>query len=678
MSADRVLDAKTSPVDSTPLRDRDAYGLVPSVVAVVVGLPVVGALLVVVPYVGALLAVASFVALVPLGSRLASTRLVVGGALGCGILALVLALGDQLAFRVLTPDRVRVAFLVPALVAAGVVLVCAARRRPLPVAVPDLGLATIAVVVVAGWAVTGSTALGVDVGHGIGGLMSRGWDHQSHFSIYSSLYEQGGVWRPGDPDDASRFWDYPPLAGALCVVVAILVSPGDTTPVAQFPLYIQSTALLFAVGAALLAWTAGSVARRMAASSLRARGSDVVGLAAGVVTGGYVLLGQASALFDFGFVNFFFGVALATTTTWVVVAVAPRWSTGAVAVPAALAVATATALAQLWTPLVVLAVPAGLLVAVRLVRARAWFLLGLTVVAAAIGAWTALWQTTRLAATGADATSLASTLAAVGGGQPPVPTSHLVALATIGLAGPLVLGARWRTAFWGLLVAPAAGLAIVLAFAVNTMRLDFPLADSYYVAKCVWIVYLTLIPVIGPAVASAAVRLQRVLAARKDDRWRHARVAGAAVVAASLVWASAPTSLGVGASIDYYSEPLGAQAVSDRHDAFRDITQGLVVVGAIDATRRWPNRLAIAWDSGDLLTNRWLASLRGDLNTTADEVYTAMSDAPYGESARDALQAALAAHPELKLAIVVVTPESQELLKPLKRAFPDRVVVVAG
>ncbi len=89
----------------------------------------------------------------------------------------------------------------------------------------------------------------------------------------------------------------------------------------------------------------------------------------------------------------------------------------------------------------------------------------------------------------------------------------------------------------------------------------------------------------------------------------------------------------------------------DRSSAFRNVPQGDVVARAEEVTEGRPNNLAIAWDSGDLLTNRWLASLRSDLDGGADGVYTALAGAPYVEPARDALMAALTNDPDLDVVI---------------------------
>ena len=291
-------------------------------------LVVVLALLAVVPWLGALLSVAALVAFVPLGSRLASTRLVVSVVLACGLLALALAIGDELELRVLSPDRVQLAFAVPVLVAAVVVMTRAATGREVSVARVDLGLVPLLLITGVAWAATGLPADGVELGQGVGGLMLMGWDHQSHFSIFSFVYDQGGVWRAGDPESASMFLGYPPLAGAIGAGLAMLVAPAQLDPVEQFPLYLQATAATFGLGAGLLAWTAGCLGRRVAAVTRHRDRAGAIGLASGLIVGGYVVLGPAAAFFDYGFTNFFFAISLATAVSWLAVAGGRRSSAG--------------------------------------------------------------------------------------------------------------------------------------------------------------------------------------------------------------------------------------------------------------------------------------------------------------------------------------------------------------
>lgn len=232
---------------------------------------------------------------------------------------------------------------------------------------------------------------------------------------------------------------------------------------------------------------------------------------------------------------------------------------------------------------------------------------------------------------------------------------------------------------WRLVLLPAAAAALLaLVFVWNTTRFDLPARDSYYVAKSLWIVYLGLVPTIGAGVglAFSAVPVGGAPGrSGRDSLARSARMSVAGVAAAALVWSSAPTPNAPNGSIDYYSVPVGGQALLDRDDIFRGIAQGDVVARAAELTRSTPRRLAIAWDSGDLLTNRWLGSLRGNLTGHADRVLSSLLGAPYAEPAAAALRQALVSDPTLRVVVVWANPDSRELLRQLKAEFGPRILL---
>ncbi len=59
--------------------------------------------------------------------------------------------------------------------------------------------------------------------------------------------------------------------------------------------------------------------------------------------------------------------------------------------------------------------PAGVILAFRMFRGRQWVWLGLTTVLALGGMWVAFWQLFRIVSDGAQVSSLAQTLAGIGG-----------------------------------------------------------------------------------------------------------------------------------------------------------------------------------------------------------------------------------------------------------------------
>jgi hypothetical protein len=403
--------------------------------------------------------------------------------------------------------------------------------------------------------------------------------------------------------------------------------------------------------------------------------SEFVSGTAGLVVGGYVLLGPAFAFFDYGFTNFLFAVSLAVAGSWV--AATSHRRTPMIA--AVITVSATTALSLLWTPLVLLMVPVGSLVLVSVVRRRLWYVLGGVVGLAFVGASIAAWQTFRIAPDGAQAASLAQTLAGIGGGQPAAPLPHLVGLAVLLVAG-LVVSDGDRALHWRSVSLPVWAAAVLSAgFVWNAARFGLKVSDSYYVAKSLWTVYLCLVPIIGGGVAYALSALSRHSA---SDRPQALPVGGGAgtmllgaATAAALVWSSAPSPNAPNGSIDYYSVPVGGQAFLDRESVFRSIPQGDVVAYAALRTEDMPRRLAIVWDSGDLLTNRWLASLRGNLTSRADRVLSSLLSAPYQEPAAAALRQALLSDPTLRVVVTWSNPASRDLLRPLRADFGDRVVL---
>lgn len=636
---------------------------------------VVVLLLSVVPWLGAIGSVALLVAVIPCGDR-ASTRLVATVVAACGLLALALALGQEVGTRVLTPDRVRAMVASPVVVAVIVLVVLRIRGRGVPLPRLDLGLLPLLVLPVFGWWATGRTAVGTDLGQEIGGLMLMGWDHQSHFSVFSFLYEQGGVYRSGPDESASMFLGYPPLAGAIGVLLTLLVGADGLDPTQQLPYYVQTAGVMFGLSAALLGFVGAGAGRRVVNDASAGQRAGAIAAIAGTVAGGYVVFGPSFAFFDYGFTNFLFGVALATATSWLaVVELEDR-----VGIAAALTIAGTAALGLLWTPLVLLLVPTGVVLLVRLLRRRLWPALVSTVVLAGVGMLVAAWQVFRIAPSGGEAVSLAQTLAGIGGGQPAAPLPHLAALSLVAFTALFLVGRR-GTGWWALLLPVLAAAVLTLGFTWNTMRLGLRAADSYYVAKALWAVYFALIPVVGAGMGMLLAALSGAPTGSSDGRSGRAvrqqriRLVVVGVAAAAVVWFSAPTPNAPNGSIDYYALPVGGQAMKDRWSAFRNVPQGDVVARAEDVTDNRPRRLAIAWDSGDLLTNRWLASLRGDLDGQANAVYTALAGAPYVEPARDALRASLVADPSLEVVIAVSTPESRKLLRSLVREFPDRVAL---
>ena len=143
----------------------------------------------------------------------------------------------------------------------------------------------------------------------------------------------------------------------------------------------------------------------------------------------------------------------------------------------------------------------------------------------------------------------------------------------------------------------------------------------------------------------------------------------------ALVWLSTPTQSTSRGHFEYYAIPVGSQAVLDRRDEFRGRAEGDVVVQALEVTRNQQSHLVVIWKGHDLLTNRWLASLRGDLTVQNDVIYRALAEAPDGSAARGVLEQALAADPALDVVIVASEATRSDSLQSLIVQFPGRVAI---
>ena len=502
--------------------------------------------------------------------------------------------------------------------------------------------------------------------------MVMGWDHQSHFTVFASVYENGGVWDPAPPLDESFLSSYPALASVLGVALTLLVKPEVIDPEALVTYYVHTTALLSAVSFALLSWVGyrACLGLRGLPSKRRAR----VAAASAVILAGVMILGPMSAFYDMGFTNFVLAASIASTASWVSAEVGARRPWTATFVIAA----SVASVAQLWTPLVLLMFPAVTLHAWRVVRGRRWAVLAGAVLLACASCAVVAWQVLKLAPDGAQATTLAGTVAAVGGGLPAVPVLQAIALlvATI-VAAAVRIGRRRRP--WTSLALPAAGgLLLTAIFVVNTLRADAKLLNAYYVAKASWAVYIVALPIVVPLVfvvlTSAATAMAGGSGARR--RWTVDTRAGLVTVGcAALIWSTLAYLNTPGGKTGYFSVPPGVQGWLSKWEAYRGVHAGDLILSAEDITDDRPRRVAILWDAGDLLHNRWLATLRGQLTVRNNNVLSALPGAPYVEPAREALVHALESDPSLRVVITWFEPETRKLLRPIKKEFPGRVAL---
>jgi hypothetical protein len=615
-------------------------------------------------WLAAVVSVALFVTYVPITTGV-SSRLVVALCLVTGVLGAL-----TVAFAVLDISLAlagsRLLAVGPGLTAAAVLAVRPDRRALLPRW--DAGILSLALTTAGAWLLTGATLLGRPPAAVMGGLSALGWDHQSHFSMLVDVHNMGGVWRASSGASRPSFDAYPPLAAMLASSGSWLVD-GHAVPADLLVVrYAQAAAILCALSLALLAWVAASAAEALAEHTRRGMW---VAEAIGLAIGGYLCLGPLLSFFDYGFANFLLAVSLAVASSWLVLAPLQQQPVRAGFVLAAGVVSTSL----LWTPLVVLLAPASAVFAWQLLRARAWRTTLALLLLGGAALSVALWQARRIAPDRTSANGLAETVGAVAGGLPPVPFGQACALLLTGGALFLLVPRARRRPLGAVLAVSVGALALVAGFAAISVHSGTHPQHSYYWAKSVWVLYIVSLPVLG-CIARETVTWFATHRDMRVDRPSISRVAVAGVAAAALLWMSLGYSNTAGSKSGYVAVPPAFDSVFARWHAFRGIDAGYLVFSASRAIGAAPDRVPIIWDGGDLKQNRWLASLRVQLDARADAVYNPMPGAPYLQPAVDALRANLNSDPRLKVAIAYFRPESKQLLDPLAREFPSRVRLV--
>jgi hypothetical protein len=623
------------------------------------------------PAVGALASVCLAVAFVPIATTL-SGRLVAVFCFFSGLIAVsvvVLALAEA-------PFDLRAAKVlacVPALAAAGVLVFRPDPRALLPRL--DLELVPLVVTGFVGWLCTGFTLLHRPQASVMGGLSALGWDHQSHFSIFVNMYTLGGVWRPSSGIPRPSFDAYPPLGAALSSW-GVWIADGHVVPTDMLvSRYAQAAAVMTAISVAILAWLAAVLAASLVGPDGRFPGPRGVPALAGIAVGGYLCLGPVLSFFDYGFSNFLLACAVAAATSWLILvplAGKPGRRSGLLAA----GVATTS---LLWTPLLVLLLPAGAILALRLILTRGSRVSALFLVLPVSAVAVPLWQSQRIVPGKAAASGLTQTVGSVAGGLPPVPLPQAVGFMTLGLA-ILLLGGRESRRFWRAALAPTVGgLLLAFSFAAVSIHTSTHPQHSYYFAKASWSLYVVALPLLGGVLGLGMAALSRRVQAVDSPpaRLRQALSVGlAALGAATFLWSTLGYSNTAGSRTGYVAVAPAVDSVFSRWNVFRGVDAGNLVFLANRSIGPDRSRIPIIWDGGDLKQNRWLASLREQLDGRADAVYNPMPGGPYLQPAADSLRQSLIADPTLRISIAYFRPESHAMLAPLARDFASRVRLV--
>jgi hypothetical protein len=628
-------------------------------------------LLRVAPVVGALAAAGLFLAVAPIGPRVGD-RLVATVCLTYGLLALFVVFGDHAGVR-LDAWTARALASVWALSAAVALLF----RGRLRCAVAGMDWATLPLVLTAlgAWLLTGALALGRAQEAVVGALQGIGWDHQSHFAIFTSFYRLGGTWRPESGLTQPFFDSYPPLEGAMASWWAWL-RHGEVLLPSQLPAhYLQVSAIGGALALGLLAWVASRAAGAVLPAGDATWKAGAFTALAGVAVGGYLLFGPVLTFFDHGFSNFLLAVALATACSWVAIEATER---GEWVLAAALLTATTASLSLLWTPLVLMLGPAALVLAQALIHQRAWPQLAACGLLGAVAAYTAVWQSRRIAPDPGAATSLAETIGSAAGAIPASPVAQSVALLLIGIT-LYVLAPPERRIGWRAVAGCFLGAAVLLGmFMAITAWSGAPVRGSYYVAKAFWAMTLAMAPLAGAVFAQVVLGIAAapVPVGTTALRGRGTRTLVLGTLMTMLLWSGHAhvDTRGEGRS-GYVSQPVVTERTQRRLAAFRHETAGFVFYRAVSAIGAGSTEVPLLWDGAGLLQQRWLAALQGRHDVQAERIYNEMPTSPYTEPEVAVLRDRLVAEPSLRVAIAYYLPESAALLEPLAAEFGDRVRV---
>jgi hypothetical protein len=318
----------------------------------------------------------------------------------------------------------------------------------------------------------------------------------------------------------------------------------------------------------------------------------------------------------------------------------------------------------------------------RVLSSRRWLTMAGVAVLLVAAAGVPLWQARRLVPDSATADSLSQTVGAVSGGMPAVPLGQALTYLVAGLLLALFARREQRWPWAATLATSVGALALLGGFALVSMRTTTGPQHAYYVAKAGWAMYIVAVPVLGAFLGLLfAAALHRAGPSGDDEattgRWRGtAQFAAVVLGATALLWSSLGYVNTPGSKTGFIAVPPVYDSAVNRYHVFRGVDAGNLVFSASTAIGKAPGRIPIIWDGGDLKQNRWLASLREQLDARADAVYNPLPGGPYLQPAVDALRANLQADPSLEVSVAYFRPETVELLEPLVEEFPERVQLV--
>ncbi|MDP2013860.1 MAG: hypothetical protein Q8L05_06505, partial [Actinomycetota bacterium] len=505
----------------------------------------------------------------------------------------------------------------------------------------------------------------------VSGLFFTGWDNQGHFVPFVNTYEVGAThWPTMDGAVAWNQW-YPSLHTTIWSLLTLAASGEGIDRLGLLWPYVQWTAISFALCLGALSWIASDLAKRIT-EALAPEHVWLKRLAPAVAVAAFAafaLLGSPTALFNAGFTNFVMAVTITAATAYF----ATRSLNSARQIGWLLVPLGSLAVIGLWTPLVLGIAPAGVVVLIALWQRKRWLGIAWAIATVLIVAGTSYIQTKAIVnVSGADVGTFTQDLGAVGTGMVPF---------NIGLAlmSPLLLALiawllfRRRMIPLGVAVAgPAIAVLPFLAVAVlGAHSAELAWLNSYYVLKTLNAILLFAAPAYA-AIAAVTV----VIAVAHFARSRFEAVVMALIAALFALVAfgyvgPAPKEFASG-----FSSAPGIAAGAKRSGSVDNSLVGEAIVSAAIAAKPYPNDIPLLWDGSGTLPNLWLASLTGVMSKDQQTFYLSLPPFPYESAAQSYVFDALAANPDMHIAIYWFRTVSGQSLAALKTSLPGQVALV--
>lgn len=611
----------------------------------------------------AALSLVLWVAFVPTARRL-SDRFVLSFCAASGLAAVLLVMTAFTDVE-LDAETSRILSGAPGAAGLGLLIVQRGWRTLLPVV--DGGLLPIGVTTFLASSLTIPPLVGRTPEALLTGLFRLGWDNQSHFSIFSTVYAFGGVWEPTESTSRPAFDDYPPLAGALWTLGTNLVYTGRTLPPESLirP-YAYASALMAAVSLAVLAWLATQLGELVLRPRIGTWVTRAAPAMAGTTVGAVLCFGPVLTFFDWGFSNFLLAVALIGAVSWL----APVHFAGRPARGAVVLAAGTAAVALLWTPLILILVPTGVVLVRRLLTQGRVASTALGLVTMSAAALVVLWQSQRLAPDADEAKGLAAAVASAGGGLPLLPMSQGLAVLAAGVVVTMLGSVSRRKIGLGILVPCTGALLLVGFFLSLALRSATAPQDSYYVVKAGWAFTLLAMPILGVLINMAVVSIADKVPV--NTAAGRGQVSLVIIAVCGFFLSSLTHTTG---QVGFFAVPSVIPSTLSRWEVFATVDEGERIFHASD--RLASDAVPILWDGGGMKENRWLASLRGQLNEPEFNLYQSMRRAPYGADTVAVLREQLRNSPDMRVSIGYGKSATRSLLAPLVTEFPGRVHLVS-